>query len=175
VFVLISNERLARFASTLENTIEQCIDTLMLQPLVSPGEQLKSTSVIIFIKLLIFSACNLGIYLSTKYLEIDSILLFILLFGMVLLYIYIWAWSFLIVIAYRLLGRKEPVVLGRIFEMSDYGLSMIALVFFLLGVIPIRDFTNWQSKTSRVDKIAVISLPLVLTGTGFQLVASFLL
>jgi hypothetical protein len=173
--VLLSNQRLTRYASALESTIEQCIDALMLQPLVSSGSQVKSTSVIVLIKLLIFSLCNLGIYFSTKYLKIDSIFLFVLLFGMVLLYIYIWAWSFLLVVIYRLSGRKEPVFLGRTFEMSDYGLSMIALILFLLIVITIRDFINWQSKTSRIEKIALVSLPLVLAGTVFQLIAAFVI
>ena len=174
VFVLLRNERLARSASALEDVIEQCIDTLLLQPLASHNEHIKSTSIIVFIKLLIFSLCNLGIYLSSKYLEIDSGVLFVLLFGMVLLYIYIWAWSFLIVIVFRLMGRKEPTALGKLFELSDYGLSMVAMTVFLLVFVPIRDFITWQSKTTKIEKVAILTLPLIFLGTVFQLIAAFL-
>ena len=174
IFILLRNERLARYASVLEDIIEQCIDTLLLQPLAPHDEHIKSTSIIVLIKLLIFSLCNLGIYLSSKYLAIESGILFVLLFGMVLLYIYIWAWSFLIVIVFRLMGRKEPASLGKLFELSDYGLSMVAMTIFLIVFVPIRDFITWQSKTSKIDKIAILTLPLIFLGTVFQLIAAFL-
>ena len=174
VFLLMRKARLKRYASALENTIELGIDTLLLQPLVSHDEHLKSTSTIVFIKLFLFSACNLAVYLSAKYLNIESVLLFVLLFGMLLVYIYIWAWSFLIIIVFRLLGRKEPGLLGRVYELSDYGLSMMAVIIFLIVLIPIRDFMSWLSKTKIVDMIAMLTLPLILAGTVFQLLAAFL-
>ena len=174
VFVLLSNVRLALSADSLEDIIEQCIDTILLQPLASQDEQVKSTSIIVFIKLLIFSLCNLGIYFSSKYLGIESGVLFVLLFGMVLLYIYVWAWSFLLVIVFRLMGRREPVSLGRVFELSDYGLSMVAMTVFLLVFVPIRDFITWLSKTSRVERVGILSLPLIFLGTVFQLISAFI-
>ena len=174
VFVLQRNERLATSANALEDLIEQCIDTLLLQPLAPHDEHIKSTSIIVFIKLLIFSLCNLGIYLSAKYLAIESGVLFILLFGMVLLYIYVWAWSFLIVIVFRLMGRREPIGLGKLFELSDYGLSMVAMTVFLIVFVPIRDFSTWLSKISKIEKVAIITLPLIFLGTVFQLIAAFL-
>ena len=174
VFLLMGKERLTRYANALENTIEQGIDTLLLQPLVSSDEHLKSYSIIVFIKLLLFSACNVAIYLSSIYLEIDSFLLFVLLFGMLILYLYIWAWSFLLIIIFRLFHRREPGILGRIYEMSDYGLSMIAVIIFLIVFIPIRDFISWLSRTTIVDRIAILTLPLIFIGTVFQLLATFL-
>jgi len=174
VFLLMGKEKLARYANALENTIEQGIDTLLLQPLVSSDEHLKSYSIIVFIKLLLFSACNVAIYLSSIYLEIDSFLLFVLLFGMLILYLYIWAWSFLLIIIFRLFYRREPGILGRIYEMSDYGLSMIAVIIFLIVFIPIRDFISWLSRTTIVDQITILTLPLIFIGTVFQLLATFL-
>ena len=174
VFLLMGKARLARYANALENTIEQGIDTLLLQPLVSSDEHLKSHSFIVIIKLLLFSACNVAIFLSSIYLEIDNILLFVLLFGMLILYLYIWAWSFLLIIIFRLFNRREPGILGRIYEMSDYGLSMIAVIIFLIVFIPIRDFISWLSRATIVDKIAILTLPLIFIGTVFQLLATFL-
>lgn len=174
IFVIIPKERFARSASALENTIEQGIDTLLLQPFVSNEEHLKSTSIIILIKLFLFSACNLAVYLSANYLEIESVWLFVLLFGMLLIYIYIWAWSFLIILIFRLFQKQEPKLFARVYELSDYGLSMISVMIFLIAFIPIRDFTSWLSKTTIVDKIAVMTLPLILGGTIFQLIAAFL-
>lgn len=174
VFCLLRNEKLAGYAGALDNTIEQGIDTLLLQPLVASEGHIKSTWIIVFIKLLLFSACNLAVYFSTKYLEIKSIWLIVILFGMLLIYIYIWAWSFLIILIFRLLERKEPALLGKIYEMSDYGFSMIAVIIFLMVFIPIRDFTSWLSKTTIVEKIAALTLPLIFLGTAFQLIAAFL-
>lgn len=175
IFILMGKERLARNTAGLDGMIEKGIDTLFLQPLVSQDEHLRSTTIIVFIKLLLFSACNLGVYLSAKYLEIDSFVLMVLLFGMLLIYIYIWAWSFLLILVFRLLQRNEPKLLGRIYEISDYGLSMIAVINFLIFVIPIRDFAAWLSKITVIEKIAILTLPLILAGTIFQLLAAFLI
>jgi hypothetical protein len=175
VLILLGKKRLLKYAGGLEHTIEKGIDTLLLQPFVSHDEHLKSTSIIVLIKLLLFSAVNLAVYFSARYLEIESILLFVLLFGLLLIYIYIWAWSFLLILFFRLMERKEPGTLARIYELSDYGLSMIAVIIFLIAFIPIRDFVSWLSKTTVVEMIAALPLPLIFAGTVFQLVAAFLI
>ena len=174
VFILLGKERLSGFAATLEDTIEHSIDILLLQPLVSGEEHIKSTSIIVFIKLLLFSASNLAVYFSTKFLEIESVWLFVMLFGMLLLYLYIWAWSFLLVLIFRLLNREEPGLLGKVYEMSDYGFSMVSVIIFLLLFVPVRDFITWISKTSTVEMIAILTLPMIFAGTLFQLISAFL-
>jgi len=173
-FSVMSSQKLAKYAGILDDAIEQGIDTLMLQPLVSHAEHPQSYSIIVSIKLLIFSICNLTVYLATQYLEIDSLWLFILLFGLLLLYLYIWAWSFLIILVFRVLHKNEPAFLGKIFETSDYGLSMIAVIVFLLFFVSVSDLMTWLSKAKTTEKIAGITLPLILAGTVLQLLAAFL-
>jgi hypothetical protein len=174
VSLLIQKEKLARYAHALENMLEQGIDTLFLPPLVSRDVDLRSTSIIVLIKLLFFSACNLGVYLVTKYIQIDSFWLFLLLFGLLIVYLYVWAWSFLIILIFHLLEKKEPVLLEKTFEICDYGLSVVAVGIFLVFFLPIRDFSSWLSSVTVVGYIAKLTLPLILVGTLFQIIAALL-
>lgn len=173
-FELIRLEKIKNYAKALDKAYEQGVDLLLYQPLISTDESPKQYTLKVAIKLTIFSITNLVVYFAIQYFEIKNLAFILLLFGLPLFYLYVWAWSYLINIAFNLTRHKTPHSFKQLFELFDYGFSMIAVMFLLLIFIPVRDFTALLTRFSVVDRIALITLPLFFFGTALQLSAALL-
>jgi len=173
-FELVRLEKLKKYAKVLDKAYEQGVDLLLYQPLISTDESPKQYTLKVAIKLTIFSMTNLVIYYAIQYFDISNLAFILLLFGLPLFYLYVWAWSYLINIAFNLTKHKTPQLFKQLFELFDYGFSMIAVMFLLLIFIPVRDFTALLTKFSIADRIALITLPLIFIGTALQLSAALL-
>lgn len=173
-FELVKLEKIKKYAKALDNAYEQGVDLLLYQPLISTDETPKQYTLKVAFKLIIFSFINLVVYFACLYLDINNLAFFLLLFGLPLIYLYVWAWSYLINIAFNLTRHKTPKLFKQLFELFDYGFSLIAVMFLLLVFIPLRDFIAMLSKFSIADRIAMITLPLFFVGTALQLSAALI-